>query len=285
MAAADGSSGQDLRRGWLATELGARVVSAVVLAAVTLLVTYLGGWSFALLWLIAGIAVLAEWIAMARLEPRSKLQLLLAAGLLALAVARPTAVPITAGVAVLVLAAAVVVALGRSGRDRLWAAAAFVGATVLVLVPPAVRDHPALGVVGVLWMFAVVWATDIAAYFTGRGLGGPKLWPRISPKKTWSGFAGGLAAGTAAGVAVPLVATRWGWTQPVATLWIALLSLVASVVAQAGDLAESALKRHFGVKDSGHLIPGHGGAMDRLDAFWAVACLVGLMLVVARPGN
>jgi phosphatidate cytidylyltransferase len=134
-------------------------------------------------------------------------------------------------------------------------------------------------------MFAVVWTTDIVAYFTGRRFGGPKLWPRVSPKKTWSGFAGGLMAGTAAGVVVSLIAARWGWTQPIATPLIALLSMVASIVGQAGDLAESALKRYFDVKDSGRLIPGHGGVMDRLDAFWAVAGLTGLVLVAVRLGN
>jgi phosphatidate cytidylyltransferase len=280
--AAEGSSGQDLRRGWLATELGARVVSAAVLAAVAILATYLGGWPFALLWLLAGMAVLAEWIVMARLEPRGRLQLILGAGLLGLAVSPLTIDPWATGIAVGGVSLAFAAVLAATARDRLWAAAAFAGAAVLVLVPPAVRDDPTLGIVGVLWMFAVVWTTDIVAYFTGRRLGGPKLWPRVSPKKTWSGFAGGLVAGTAAGVAVPLFAMQWGWAQPIATSWIALLSAVASVVGQAGDLAESALKRHFGVKDSGHLIPGHGGAMDRLDAFWAVACLVGLVLLAAR---
>jgi len=274
-----------LRRRWLATELGARVVSAVILVAVALVATYLGGWLFALLWLLAGIAVLAEWLAMARVEPRWRLQTALTAGLFAFAAARLTTVSVFVDVAVLAFGVGVAMVLGAAVRDRLWAVAAFAGAAVLVLVLPAVRDDGALGIVGVLWMFAVVWTTDIAAYFTGRSLGGPKLWPRVSPKKTLSGFAGGLLAGTAAGVAVPLVAARWGWTQPFATGWIVLLSMVASVVGQAGDLAESALKRHFGVKDSGQLIPGHGGAMDRLDAFWAVALLVGIVLLATRLGN
>jgi phosphatidate cytidylyltransferase len=274
-----------LRRGWLATELGARVVSGAVLVAVALVATYLGGWLFALLWLLGGIAVLAEWLAMARVEPRWRSQTALTAGLFAFAAARLTTVSFVVDVAVLALGLGVAMVLGAAVRDRLWGAAAFAGAAVLVLVPPAVRDDGALGIVGVLWMFAVVWTTDIAAFFTGRRLGGPKLWPRVSPKKTWSGFAGGLLAGTAAGVAVPLIATRWGWAQPLATGWIVLLSMLASVVGQAGDLAESALKRYFGVKDSGQLIPGHGGAMDRLDAFWAVALLVGLFLLAARLGN
>jgi phosphatidate cytidylyltransferase len=284
MAGADGSSGAGLRRSWLSTELGARVVSATVLAAVALFATHQGGWLFALLWLIAGVAVLCEWIAMARLEPRWTLQVVLGIGLIAVAACRMTA-PFTAGVAAFGVALVLAAVLGATARDRLWALAAFAAATILVLVPAAVRDHPALGIVGVLWMFAVVWTTDIVAYFTGRRFGGPKLWPRVSPKKTWSGFAGGLMAGTAAGVAVPLVATRWGWMQPLATLSIALLSMVASIVGQAGDLAESALKRYFGVKDSGRLIPGHGGVMDRLDAFWAVAFLLGPLLLAARIAN
>jgi phosphatidate cytidylyltransferase len=284
MPGADGSSGPGLRHSWLATELGARVFSAAVLAAVALFATYQGGWLFAVLWLIAGVAVLCEWMAMARLEPRWTLQVVLGMGLVAVGVCRITA-PSMAGVAAFGVALVLAAVLGATARDRLWAVAALAAATILVLVPAAVRDHPALGIVGVLWMFAVVWTTDIIAYFTGRRFGGPKLWPRVSPKKTWSGFAGGLVAGTAAGVAVPLVATRWGWTQPLATVSIALLSVVASVVGQAGDLAESALKRFFGVKDSGRLIPGHGGIMDRLDAFWAVALLLGPILIAARLAN
>lgn len=279
---AEGSPGQELRRGWPSSELGARVMSAAVLAVIALFATYQGGWLFLILWLLAGVAVLAEWIGMARLEPRVNLQLVLGAALFALVLALIAEISLAAQVAVLGIGLALAMILGATARDRLWGAAAFACAMVLVLVPPAVRDHPALGVVGVLWMFAVVWTTDIAAYFTGRRLGGPKLWPRVSPRKTWSGFAGGLIAGTLAGIAVPSLAAQWGWGQPIATVWIALLSMLASIVGQAGDLAESALKRYFVVKDSGHLIPGHGGVMDRLDGFWAVAILVGLILLTMR---
>ena len=163
-----------------------------------------------------------------------------------------------------------------------WMAAGFAYAAVIAVVPPLVREHPQLGLVGILWMFAVVWFTDIAAYFTGRRLGGPKLWPAVSPNKTWSGFLGGLIAAVAAGAAVAIIASRFGWRPPVSLGMVIFVSAVASVLSQLGDLGESALKRHFGAKDSSRLIPGHGGFMDRLDGFWAVAALMGIALAGAQ---
>jgi phosphatidate cytidylyltransferase len=131
-------------------------------------------------------------------------------------------------------------------------------------------------------MFAVVWSTDIAAYFTGRTLGGPKLCPPISPKKTWSGFIGGVIAAGLSGVLVAWVGEQYGLSLPFGFLGIAILSVVASVASQAGDLGESALKRYCSVKDSSHLIPGHGGVMDRLDGFWAVCLIVAAVLLTVH---
>lgn len=155
-----------------------------------------------------------------------------------------------------------------------WLAAGIGYAAVLMFAPLILRRDPLLGFAAIAFLFAVVWATDIAAYFAGRALGGPKLWPAVSPKKTWSGAIGGTLGGVAAGVL----------TVKVLGLSVApMLVLVAgflSVAAQAGDLIESALKRHFGAKDSGSIIPGHGGVMDRLDGFLtaaAAAAMVGLI--------
>jgi phosphatidate cytidylyltransferase len=106
----------------------------------------------------------------------------------------------------------------------------------------------------------VVWGTDSAAFFTGRQIGGEKLVPDISPSKTWSGALGGLVLGTSAGLVVWIIATDSPW-------WIGLImSATISVLAQLGDISESAAKRHFRIKDSGDIIPGHGGLMDRLDS-------------------
>jgi phosphatidate cytidylyltransferase len=168
--------------------------------------------------------------------------------------------------------------IGRDAHARIWSGTGFIYAAVIATVPLLVRQEPRLAAVGILWIFATVWITDIGAYFVGRGIGGPKLWPRVSPKKTWSGFLGGVAAGALAGVAVAAVGSRLGGDLP-APLWlIAIVSALAASLGQLGDLAESALKRSCDVKDSGQLIPGHGGLMDRLDAFWAVCAFVGAVL-------
>jgi phosphatidate cytidylyltransferase len=125
-----------------------------------------------------------------------------------------------------------------------------------------------------LFLFAIVWSTDIAAYFVGRLVGGPRLLPRVSPKKTWSGALGGLAAAVLAAIVLAKLA---GLAAP---FTLAVVAAFLSSLAQAGDLFESLLKRKFGAKDSSHLIPGHGGLMDRLDGFVfaaALAAVIGIL--------
>ncbi|HYI28011.1 MAG TPA: phosphatidate cytidylyltransferase [Bradyrhizobium sp.] len=155
-----------------------------------------------------------------------------------------------------------------------WLAAGVGYAAVLLFAPLILRRDPVLGFAAIAFLFAVVWVTDIAAYFAGRALGGPKLWPAVSPKKTWSGAIGGTLAGIVAAIlTVKLLGVS---VSPMLVLVAGLLS----VVAQAGDLLESAVKRHFGAKDAGSIIPGHGGVMDRLDGFLtaaAAAAMVGLI--------
>jgi phosphatidate cytidylyltransferase len=258
------------------------VISAVVMVAIALAVAYQGGWSFALFWLLAGTAIVVEWTDMVRVEPRLPVRILCVAGLVLLTLFYLAGI----GFGLAVLAGGVIalltVTIPRSTRDRLWSLSGFCYAAVIALVPTVMRDRPDFGLVGLFWMFAVVWATDIAAYFTGRSLGGPKLWRRVSPKKTWSGFCGGAIAGTLAGVSVAAIADHAGWIPPAGLGIAAVVSCIASVASQMGDLGESALKRKFDVKDSSRLIPGHGGVMDRLDGFWAVALLVGIVLLAER---
>jgi phosphatidate cytidylyltransferase len=155
-----------------------------------------------------------------------------------------------------------------------WVAAGVAYAAVLLFAPLILRRDPELGFVAIVFLFAVVWVTDIAAYFAGRAIGGPKLCAAVSPKKTWSGAVGGTLGGVAAGV---LIVKLMGVSVAPA---LVLVACFLSVVAQAGDLLESAVKRHFGTKDAGSIIPGHGGLMDRLDGFLtaaAAAAMVGLI--------
>lgn len=164
-----------------------------------------------------------------------------------------------------------------TGKRVGWLPAGFAYALIAFAAPVILRADHELGLAAIIWLFAVVWGSDIMAYFCGRTIGGPKLWPSVSPKKTWSGFIGGTVFAVAAGTGV---AYAFGLTM----LWpVAVVSLIAAVFSQGGDLFESALKRHFGVKDSGSLIPGHGGFMDRLDGF-VVAGLFALCLGLWRGG-
>ncbi|HTQ81928.1 MAG TPA: phosphatidate cytidylyltransferase [Pseudolabrys sp.] len=159
----------------------------------------------------------------------------------------------------------------------LWIAAGLFYAAVMVVAPVVLRTDAEFGFAVMVLLFAVVWSTDIFGYFAGRAIGGPKLLPAVSPKKTWAG----AVAGAAGAVAVTVLAARWFGLVDLGA--IAAVALVLSVVSQSGDLLESWIKRRFGAKDASHLIPGHGGVMDRLDGFWAAA-LVGAAIGLARGG-
>ena len=263
-------------------ELMLRVLSGLVLAPLAVGVAYLGGWIFVAFWGIAALIVLWEWCTLIAAEERRTVLLtaspavLLAVLLAGAAAASPDGshnVRLVAGVTLLGMGMLATAALAPAGR-RAWTAVGVPYAGLLGMAPIALRNDEQYGFLAIAFLFAVVWATDIVAYFVGRAVGGPKLAPRISPKKTWSGAIGGTLAAIAAALAVAMAA---GLTDVVA---LGLLAAVASVFSQAGDLFESAVKRRFGAKDSGHLIPGHGGLMDRLDGFVAAAvfaAVIGLL--------
>ncbi|KQT78178.1 phosphatidate cytidylyltransferase [Methylobacterium sp. Leaf466] len=265
-------------------EFRLRAISGLVMAVAVVAGLVVGEWPFAVIWLVAAVIATGEWIAMTQLSPTRPLVAVTAAALVgAVVCARVGTSPATIAM-VLAGAGLVLLIVARDSATRVRALLGLGGGAVIALVPTALRDDPAIGIVGPAWMFAVVWSTDIVAYVTGRMLGGPKLMPRVSPNKTWSGALGGLAAGTLAGAGLVMAARAQGWSGAAsASLGIvALASAAASICSQSGDLAESALKRRWGVKDSGRSIPGHGGVMDRLDGFFAVAVLVGFYLVLRR---
>lgn len=149
----------------------------------------------------------------------------------------------------------------------LWLGTGVIYAGIFFVSMLLLRSDPRLGLIALIWLFAQIWATDIAAYFTGRAVGGPKLWPAVSPNKTWSGAIGGTIGGLVAGAVTLLIAGLS--LRPIHI--IVMLAVV--IAAQLGDLMESAIKRRFGVKDSSQLIPGHGGLMDRCDSLIAAAAM------------
>lgn len=259
------------------SNLWMRVAAALVLVPAALLTAYLGGWIYALFWTVACAAILYEWTTLVGgRDTRLGFWLSFIAGLLGLIAALLLGLYLErVGVAILLIGlGGLGAAIFAPAERRGWMFAGVLYAGALLLGTLLLRADPMLGFVAMLLLFAVVWATDIAGYFVGRAIGGPKLAPRISPGKTWSGAIGGVVLAVAAALGVAVFA-RLPSVAPVVVIAVAL-----SVVAQAGDLMESGIKRRFHAKDAGTLIPGHGGVMDRLDGFWAAVLLavcIGLM--------
>lgn len=269
-----GAPGDGALKAARGSDLKHRTLSAAVLVPLVLGVTYVGDWPFAAMWVLAGAAILYEWAAMARLGQRTFWLMLGAAGLAGGAAS--LAMGSLSSAFSLVLVVAAVAALVVPGQS-VWSLSGILVAAAAALPIIALRGDGPLGLLAVLFVYAVVWATDIFAYFVGRAVGGPKLWPKVSPNKTWSGAIGGAVASVVAGLGVVLaggVAVHWA---------VGLIALGLSVVSQAGDLAESAVKRRCGVKDASRLIPGHGGLLDRLDGF-AAASLAALVLAALHGG-
>jgi phosphatidate cytidylyltransferase len=256
--------------------LGLRILSALVLAPLALAAAYEGSWGFALFWTVAALVVLWEWI-----------KLIAGAGHLLMFSSCGAAIAVSALIEMRhrPVAAILLVGLGALASlifapplRRNWVAGGVAYAGAMLLAPMLLRLDPQYGLQAILLLFGVVWTTDVLAFFAGRTFGGPRLCPPISPKKTWSGAIAGALGGLLAALALERIfaAAGLGVFNPVA--WAAL-GLGLSAISQAGDLLESWIKRRFGAKDASALIPGHGGAMDRLDGFWAAAvagCLIGI---------
>ncbi len=254
------------------SNLAIRAASALVLVPAAVAAVWWGGLPFLLL-VSVGVALLSiEWAGMT--APRAPLRVLsvvLIAVLAGVFLIYLRYVPLAWGAMAAGAAAAALVA--RRVAERPADAAfgvVYIGIPCLALV--WLRGTPS-GALWVLMLFAVTWAADIAAFLVGSLLKGPKLWPRFSPNKTWSGFAGGLAASTATG---GLCSALFGTTMGVITG--AVIGLTGGLATMGGDLWESMLKRRFGVKDSGDLIPGHGGLLDRVDGLMFAV----LVLAIAR---
>jgi len=256
-------------------ELRLRALSAAVMAPVALAATWYGGYVFAAMVAVAAVMMAREWD---RMTGGSGGGATTAETVVAVASAVVLSFlgHVAFAVACMIAAAGAVVLLAvRTGREP-W----LVGAGALYIGVPAIallwlRAIPGDGREHVLWLLLLVWASDIGGYVSGRAIGGPRLAPRVSPGKTWAGLCGGVvaAAGVGAIVGFLLDQGRIGVTV--------FASATLAVVAQAGDLLESWLKRRCGIKDTGHVIPGHGGVMDRVDGLVAAAPIMALLASAA----
>ncbi len=260
------------------SDLPTRFAAAIVMVAVAILATWTGGWAFRALVAAAAVVMVIEWMQMHRVARPWAMAgaILLAAVLLgAFEYLYPAAeAPLIADAqtlapnwigfgAIALLAAAIGVATRR-------------GVTAVGILYVGIPSFALLSLgwvweMLVFWAFIVTWATDILAYFAGRGIGGPKLAPRISPNKTWAGLAGGVAGAALFG----WLTARFFEMEPLFH-W---LGGPMGLLAQGGDLYESWVKRRAGVKDSGTMLPGHGGVLDRLDGLLAVALATTLILM------
>jgi phosphatidate cytidylyltransferase len=252
-----------------------RVLSSLVLAPLAVAAAYFGGVAFLVFWAVAALLVLWEWDTLVCEHDRNPVLL---TGAVALAGASVLLAFNRPGVAVdlVVLGFLGVISLASQVR-RQWCAGGLAYAATLLIAPVLLRNDASLGFTVIVFLFVVVWLTDITAYFVGRAAGGPKLLPRVSPNKTWSGAIGGTLAAVIGGV---VVAQQASIGNLAAT---AVVALLLSVISQAGDLLESAVKRRFSAKDASGLIPGHGGLMDRLDGF-VTAVSAGVLIGIAHGG-
>ncbi|WP_185982503.1 phosphatidate cytidylyltransferase [Aureimonas mangrovi] len=256
-------------------DLRSRLISAVVLGLLVLGVAVLGGVAFRILCFVAGVIVFDEWTRMTRAKQAGGIFTFTRRALFASYIAFLFDWPVLS-IAILVAAGIFIAVVDRRERRASWLLGGLCYAGLAGLAPGMLRGDDPEGLAALGLVICVVWATDVFAYFFGRTIGGRKLLPRVSPKKTLSGAVGGLLAGVGFGLLYSHVVAGE------ASLWIAFLSAVLSILGQTGDLFESWVKRRFGVKDSGRLIPGHGGLMDRIDALVVSTAALWLIALILR---
>jgi phosphatidate cytidylyltransferase len=243
-----------------------RFLSAAILAPIALALVWLGGWYFTGLILLAGVLMVREWDRLCGGNGRGLHVWLLSAAVVAVSIFSATGQWNLLGPAAVV---GVLLAFVANRKDQpKWTALGGLYILLPMIALLWIRNDLQWGLVTIVWMLVVVWATDTGAYFAGKSIGGPKMAPRISPNKTWAGLVGGVVAAAFFSVLTGKIAGAGSLQN------LALFGGLAAVVGQLGDVCESSVKRHFGVKDSGDIIPGHGGLFDRLDSLLIVALVI-----------
>jgi phosphatidate cytidylyltransferase len=243
-----------------------RVAAAVVLAPLAIAIAYAGGWLWTTLVTLAAIGLYVEWL---MIVGSAREMRVVVVGVFALAAAGLCLAAGRIDTAFIMLSIGLLAVAAISQARRGWIAGGFLYAAAAQAASVLVRDSNS-GFAALVFILLIVWVTDIGGYFAGRGIGGPKLWPRVSPKKTWAGAIGGFVASL-------VVAAAFAVGGLGKAAWLLPMGAMLSIVSQTGDLFESAVKRRFGVKDSSQIIPGHGGLLDRLDGFVAAIVLAAIL--------
>ena len=246
--------------------LRTRVVSGVILAPLALGLVWLGGWYFTGLVIVAGVLMVREWDLLCAGTGKGinvPVLMITIASACYLAGTEDWQIALLVG-----LGGTVVASLLNLKAGPLWTTLGAIYILVPIISLIWLRNDSQWGLLTIVWMLLCVWATDTGAYFSGKAIGGPKMAPRISPNKTWAGLIGGILAAAIVSIAVGVFAGAGS------ILTLAVAGGLVAIIGQIGDVCESSVKRKFGVKDSGNIIPGHGGLFDRLDSLLFVSVVV-----------
>lgn len=270
MSNTENNQAPTVKKTLMSKELKLRIISAIILALLVLAITWIGGQTFTLLWAVIAFLILREFNRMC--AKSMSLANSMAAFIALLLIVGSWLIGDRQTAIVMFCSGFIVLALWQMFVSRaIWSALGLAYASLPFFAMSDLRSDNHNGLIVILLLYFCVWGADVFAYFAGRTIGGPKLAPSISPNKTWSGFIGSLVGALLLSYLVDLAA---GF-DPILVFFIIIL--LAAVVSQMGDLMESSIKRKFAVKDSGTLIPGHGGVLDRVDGLIVAAVFIWLV--------
>lgn len=259
-------------------DVGKRSISALILAPVVLAVIFQGGIWFQITVALVGVLMAHEWVSIVHAGNQKQFAIHACAALCATFLPQAEGLDAASGAILILWIFSAIASVVQTGEGSIWSYFGVFYLSLPLLALVLLRIDPVYGTAAILWCVLVVWAADVSAYFAGRLIGGPKLAPRISPKKTWAGLGGAVAGAV-------LVSLVFSFMNGLSYWVLAFVAAVAGLIEQGGDIVESAMKRRFDVKNSGNLIPGHGGILDRVDGLIAVVFFAAVVGYVHTAGR
>lgn len=259
-------------------DLGRRSISAVILAPLVVAVILQGGMWFQLAVGLAGVVMAREWVNIVHGGNDKQFAIHACAALCAAFLLQAEGLDAASGAILVLWIFSAVASVVQTGEGSIWSYFGVFYLSLPLLAMVLLRVDPEFGTAAIFWCVFLVWGADVCAYCAGRLIGGRKLAPRISPKKTWAGLGGAV-------VGAVVVSLIFSFINGLYAFPLAIIAAIAGVIEQGGDILESAMKRRFNVKDSGNLIPGHGGILDRVDGLIAVVFFAAIVGYVHAAGR